>query len=92
MCLKPFTTVDFIYFYFVEEGETKTICTLPEYEQTNMCRNCTNPLHWRCDSGWCISKTKVRDGVPDCPNDFSDESYGKGELILISLSSVNDVY
>ena len=54
-----------------------------------MCRNCTNHSQWRCDSGWCISKTKVRDGVPNCPNDLSDESYGKPWFILILLSSKN---
>ena len=58
---------------FVEQGERKTICTLPQFKAQNQCRSCDDSHHWRCDSGWCIDMTERRNGIADCPNDSSDE-------------------
>ena len=54
-------------------GYESIVCTLPEFLETGECRNCTDPARWRCDNGWCVSRSKVRDGVPDCL-DGSDEA------------------
>ena len=62
---------------FLENGTTKTICTLPQFKNQNTSRMCTNSRHWRCDSGWCIDKNRVEDGIADCPNDLSDEAFSK---------------
>ena len=53
-------------------GAQSVVCTLSEFIDAGECRNCTNPDEWRCDSGWCIPKDKVKDGIPDC-KDGSDE-------------------
>jgi hypothetical protein len=51
-----------------------TICTVPEF--VDNCRSCHNENHWRCNSGWCIDKDKVGNGVPECL-DGSDERASK---------------
>ena len=62
---------------FSEDGEIKTICTLPQFKAQNICRSCDNSRYWRCDSGWCIDIKKRRNGIADCPNDSSDEEFSK---------------
>ena len=68
-----------------EDGEMKTICTLPKFQIQGSCRECENHSQWRCDSGWCINGTKKGDGVPDCPIDMSDENLGKGKTKFWSI-------
>ena len=58
--------------YLIDKGE---LCSLPKFEPPN-CRKCENYSQERCDSGWCIDKTKFNDGVADCL-DLSDEEFGK---------------
>ena len=66
-----------------ESGKSKAICTLPQFKKQNIPRNCTNSRQWRCDSGWCIDGDKRMNGIADCPNDISDESFSKfGDLII----------
>ena len=67
---------------FSEQGETKTICTLPQFKAQNQCRSCDNSRYWRCDSGWCIDMTKRRNGIADCPNDLSDEEFSEFSFTL----------
>ena len=51
------------------------LCSLPKFEPPH-CRKCENSSQERCNSGWCIDKTKFNDGVADCL-DMSDEEFGK---------------
>ena len=61
-----------IFMYLIDGGE---LCSLPKFEPPH-CRKCENYSQERCDSGWCIDKTKFNDGVADCL-DLSDEEFGK---------------
>lgn len=74
-----------------EEGVQRILCTEPIFKERNSCRNCTNSSKWRCDSGWCIDRNKIQDGIPDCPDDISDEQYAGitykfAILVTISIS------
>ena len=60
-----------------ESEKSKAICTLPQFKKQNIPRNCTNSRQWRCDSGWCIDGDELMNGIADCPNDISDESFSK---------------
>ena len=66
MCFSP------IFMYLIDGAE---LCSLPKFEPPH-CRKCENYSQERCDSGWCIDKTKFNDGVADCL-DLSDEEFGK---------------
>ena len=71
------------------------MCTLPKFKQQEKCRDCENHSQWRCDSGWCINRTKVGDGVPDCPIDMSDEKLGTQNKYwrIFSLANIfNNVF
>ena len=61
-----------VFMYLIDGGE---LCSLPKFEPPH-CRKCDNHSQERCDSGWCIDKTKFNDGVADCL-DLSDEEFGK---------------
>ena len=63
------------------DGQDRILCTLREFRDNGTCHNCKNYSNWRCDDGWCIEKSKVKDGYPDCPFDSSDEPYGKCIII-----------
>ena len=79
----PLTIIHYLYFFIsLEEGVQRVLCTEPIYKERNSCRNCTNSSKWRCDSGWCIDRNKIQDGIPDCPDDISDEHYGKKTLFV----------
>ena len=88
---KPYIIKVCVYTFLIdlilEDGQVKTICTLPKYQQQGICRECENHSQWRCDSGWCINGTKKGDGIPDCPIDMSDEELGSKILDLGQLSS-----
>ena len=70
------------------------LCTLPRLAHSGSideCRRCEEPGHWRCNNGWCINNTNLRNGREDCP-DGSDEvaqpSLGWRHLILITVTIV----
>lgn len=67
---------------FTEQGQTKTICTLPQFKAQNQCRSCDNSHYWRCDTGWCIDMTKRRNGMAYCSSDLSDEEFSELFSIL----------
>ena len=59
------------------EVESVSVCTLDHLADTGAeeeCRQCVDHHQWRCDNGWCINKTLVRNGVYDC-EDGSDEDW-----------------
>ena len=58
------------------------VCTLAEYAAKNECRRCEDDDEWRCNSGWCIDKEKVFDGIPHC-KDGSDEHICKLNFIIV---------
>ena len=64
-----------------DNGEINTICTRPEFKNHNICRSCENSRKWRCDSGWCIDKTELRNGIANC-GDLSDEEFSKLQNLL----------
>ena len=55
--------------------DESNVCTIPDLKESN-CRSCKDPNKWRCDNGFCISKDKVGNGIPDCL-DGSDERSSK---------------
>ena len=75
-----------IFMYLIDGGE---LCSLPKFKPPN-CRKCENFSQERCDSGWCIDKTKFNDGVADCL-DLSDEEFGKSCYFqnIFSLSMIS---
>ena len=50
------------------------ICNLPN-THIQECRSCKDSDHWRCNNGWCITRSKKGDGIRDC-EDGSDERPG----------------
>ncbi len=78
----------------VESGHT--ICTLEHLSASGdeaQCRRCPDhpPGFWRCNDGWCINSTLVRNGFPDC-RDGSDEvkqmEVGWVHLLVSTMSVV----
>ena len=56
------------------------ICfNVSELELSARCRECETTGKWRCDNGWCIPRSKLYDGIPDCP-DSSDEHTRESQL------------
>ncbi|XP_023348510.1 uncharacterized protein LOC111717230, partial [Eurytemora carolleeae] len=53
---------------------TSYLATLAkDYDNSSLCLQCEDDLHWRCNDGWCILKNLTNNGLPDC-RDGSDES------------------
>ena len=76
------------------DGDTG-VCTLEHLATSGdlaTCRQCADPGEWRCDDGWCINSTMVRNGVPDCW-DGSDEDWsmrvGWTILLLYTMTIVS---
>ena len=70
------------------------LCTLPRLADSGSieeCRRCEEPDHWRCNNGWCINRTNLRNGRQDC-QDGSDEVtqpiLGWRHLLLITVTIV----
>ena len=77
------------------QGDEK-ICTLEHLANSGeeaQCRQCPDhpPGFWRCNDGWCINSTLVRNGYPDC-RDGSDEDkqieLGWVHLVISTMSVV----
>ena len=78
------------------EGGGQTVCTLDHLAASGdeaQCRGCPDhqPGFWRCNDGWCINSTLVRNGYPDC-GDGSDEDkqmeVGWVHLLVSTVSAV----